>query len=82
MPPSGHGSLDTHQLQHVFVVEARVDTDLPVHLVVVELAELAAVVDLDGHLHARGFADGKVHSGRVAAPQLLGHDKLVDAPAA
>jgi hypothetical protein len=71
----------THQLQDVLVIQAAVDADLPVHLVVVELRQLAAVIHLDGDLGACCLADGQVHSGRIATSQLLGNNKLVNAPA-
>jgi hypothetical protein len=75
------GAVCTHQLQDVLVIQAAVDADLPVHLVVVELRQLAAVIHLDGNLGACGLADGQVHSGRIATSKLLGNNKLVNAPA-
>jgi len=35
----------THQLQHVLVIQAAVDADLPMHLMIVELGQLASVVE-------------------------------------
>lgn len=68
------------ELEHVRVVERAVDAHLALHLVVVERAQLAAVVHLDRDLHARRLADREVHRRRVAAAQLLRDDKLVDRP--
>jgi hypothetical protein len=70
-----------YQLQHVLVVQAAVDADLSLHLVVVQLRELASVVHLDRHLCASGLVNGQVHCGGIATAQLLRHYKLVDAPA-
>lgn len=56
------------------------DPDLSLHLVVVELRELAPMIHLDGDLCASGLADCQVHCGRVTTTQFLGKHKLVDAP--
>ena len=71
----------TYQLQHVLVVQAAVDADLSVDLVVVELRQLAAVVNLDRHLSTSSLADRQVHCGSVATAQLFRNDELVNAPA-
>lgn len=70
-----------HQLQHVLVVQAAVDTNLALHLVVVQLRQLASVVHLDCHLCACCFADGQVHCRSITTTQLFGNNKLIDAPA-
>eukprot|EP00882_Tetradesmus_deserticola_P033800 GHRQ01038638.1.p1 GENE.GHRQ01038638.1~~GHRQ01038638.1.p1 ORF type:complete len:143 (+),score=7.88 GHRQ01038638.1:369-797(+) len=75
------GSTNAHQLQHVLVVQAAVNADLSLHLVVVELRELAPVVHLDSHLRACGLVNGQVHCRGIATAQLLCYNKLVDAPA-
>ncbi len=56
------------------------DADLPLDLVLVQLAELDAVVHLERDLDAGGLVDGEVHGRGVAAAELLGDGKLVDRP--
>mmetsp|Transcript_21320 Transcript_21320/g.46573 ORF Transcript_21320/g.46573 Transcript_21320/m.46573 type:complete len:602 (-) Transcript_21320:1145-2950(-) len=64
------------EVDDVLVLQARVHSDLAVHLVVVELTQVLHVVHLERHLLPTLLARGLVHCGCIACVHLA-HDAVV-----